>query len=49
MPPGDMRCMTKKEGARIEPGDVLARTRASSKVPPGVQSQIAGTIRSISR
>jgi hypothetical protein len=50
MPPGDVpECMTKKEGERIEPGDVLARTKGIfGKFRQEYKSQIAGTIESIS-
>ncbi|HTG90505.1 MAG TPA: hypothetical protein VL914_09915 [Vicinamibacterales bacterium] len=50
MPPGDVpECMTKKEGERIEPGDVLARTKGIfGKFRQEYKSTIGGTIESIS-
>ncbi len=50
MPPADVpECMLKKEGERIEPGDVLARTKGIfGKFRTEYTSQVAGTIESIS-
>ena len=50
MPPGDVpECMTKKEGERIEPGDVLARTKGIfGKFRQEYKITIGGTIESIS-
>jgi hypothetical protein len=50
MPPDDVpECMLKKEGDRIEPGDVLARTKGIfGRFRTEYKSQIAGTIESIS-
>jgi hypothetical protein len=50
MPPNDVpECILKKEGERIEPGDVLARTKGIfGKFRQEYQSQLSGTIESIS-
>ena len=50
MPPGDVpESMTKKEGDRIDPGDVMARTKGIfGKFRQEYKSEIAGTIESIS-
>ena len=50
MPPGDVpECMTKKEGDRLESGDVLARTKGIfGKFRQEYKSEVAGTIESIS-
>jgi hypothetical protein len=50
MPPDDVpECMTKKEGERIEPGEVLARTKGIfGKFRQEYKSETTGTIESIS-
>jgi hypothetical protein len=50
MPPNDVpECIVKKEGERIEPGDVLARTKGIfGKFRHEYKSEISGTIESIS-
>ena len=50
MPPADVpECMVKKEGDRIEAGDVLARTKGIfGKFKTEYKAQVAGTIESIS-
>jgi hypothetical protein len=50
MPPDDVpECMLKKEGDRIEPGDVLARTKGIfGRFRTEYKSQVAGTVESIS-
>ena len=50
MPPADVpECMLKKEGERVEPGDVLARTKGVfGRFRTEYKGQISGTIESIS-
>ena len=50
MPPADVpECMLKKEGARIEPGEILARTKGIfGRFRAEYTAEIAGTIESIS-